>query len=104
MSSISSDSSSVPGNSTPLVPADVFANPQLIEAISDGVKELCANFAKIEVIKDTNNSIIDSLHDATKIPKAILRKVAEMFHRQNASEIKEKNNVIDTLYRAVRLK
>ena len=47
------------------------------------------------------SSVSQDVEDDTQVPKKYLRKMANIFHKQNLNEVKTENDDVETLYETV---
>jgi|AACY02.1.fsa_nt_gi hypothetical protein len=70
----------------------------------NAMKELCKEYDLISDSRLQANEIIKEVSDSLDIPKPIIRKVAKIYHKKNAAEIKSENEFIEELYSSISVK
>lgn len=69
--------------------------------LKGGMKELSDVFTMQEAQRDTVKEIIDRVHQELKIPKKIIRKMANTWHKRNYNEVVAEQQEFETLYEGV---
>lgn len=80
--------------STPSTPLDTKALRAAVEQISESLSEMQA--ARIQI-----NETLKAAQDKFKIPAKTLRRVALMYHRQNAAEVQTEVSEVNELYKKI---
>jgi hypothetical protein len=62
------------------------------------LEDLTIQYTKIDIERETIKEAIDALSEKYDISTRVLRKLALMFHKQNASEEFERNAELEELY------
>lgn len=65
------------------------------------LEELSVHFARIEIEREGIKDAIAALSEKYDVPKAMLSKLANMLHLQNASEVLSKNQELEELYEEI---
>lgn len=73
------------------------SSPSDRKHIMDVVKEISGSKTRQEGEKDFQKEAINDLHDKFKIPKNLLRRFANSYHKQNYSEILAQDSDFETL-------
>lgn len=77
-----------------IIPNDPVAQKKIL----DGFKEISASFHRIEGEKTYIRESIKMLSEEYEIPKPILNKLARIFHRQEAKDVKETTDILLAAY------
>lgn len=65
------------------------------------LEDLSVHFARIEIEREGIKDAIAALNEKYEVPKAMLSKLANMLHLQNASEVLSKNQELEELYEEI---
>ena len=77
-----------------------FTNKEL-DALKSGMKELSDVFTMQESQREVVKEIIDRVHEELKIPKKIIRKMANTWHKRNYNEVVAEQQEFEALYEGV---
>lgn len=80
-----------------IIPSD----PQTRKVILDAMKEMSDSMTRVESEKNLMKEIIDDVSDKVEVPKKYLRKMANIYHKQNLTEVKTEMDDVEALYEAV---
>jgi hypothetical protein len=69
--------------------------------LKGGMKELSDVFTMQEAQRDTVKEIINRVHEELKIPKKIIRKMANTWHKSNYNEVVAEQQEFEALYESV---
>lgn len=69
--------------------------------LKGGMKELSDVFTMQEAQRDTAKEIINRVHEELKIPKKIIRKMANTWHKSNYNEVVAEQQEFEALYESV---
>lgn len=72
-----------------------------IEKIKNSLKECSTVFTLMEAQRDTLKNIINDLHEEVKIPKKIIRMLAQTYHKQNFSEVVAEQEEFELIFDGV---
>jgi histone H3/H4 len=73
-------------------------DPKTKQEMLDAVREICEQFRIMDDARDQVKEIIIAAHAALDIPKPMVRKVARLYHKKNASAVEAENAAIKSLY------
>jgi len=76
-------------------------DPKTKQEMLDAVREICEQFRIMDDARDQVKEIIAAAHDALDIPKPMIRKVARLYHKKNASAVEAENAAIKSLYTVI---
>lgn len=69
--------------------------------IRGALEEISNSMTRMGAERDLIKNILQDVEDDTQVPKKYLRKMANIFHKQNLNEVKAENDDVETLYEAV---
>ena len=69
--------------------------------IRGALEEISNSMTRMGAERDLIKNILQDVEDDTQVPKKYLRKMANIFHKQNLNEVKTENDDVETLYEAV---
>jgi hypothetical protein len=69
--------------------------------IRGALEEISNSMTRMGAERDLIKNILQDVEDDTQVPKKYLRKMANIFHKQNLSEVKAENDDVETLYETV---
>ena len=69
--------------------------------IRGALEEISNSMTRMGAERDLIKNILQDVEDDTQVPKKYLRKMANIFHKQNLNEVKTENDDIETLYETV---
>jgi hypothetical protein len=76
-------------------------DPVVLKAIKDAMQEASASFTRIEGEKDFLKELFANLAEGSELPKAYLKKMAQLYHKQNLAAVSvDQENIIE-LYEKV---
>lgn len=76
----------------------IVSNPEDRKRIASAIKELSDSMTRIDAEKDLMKDIIQVTYENHGIDKKHLRKIANVYHKQNLSEVKNEQEEFETLY------
>ena len=76
----------------------IVSNPEDRKRIASAIKELSDSMTRIDAEKDLMKDIIQVTFENHGIDKKHLRKIANVYHKQNLSEVKNEQEEFETLY------
>ena len=76
-------------------------DPKTKQEMLDAVREICEQFRIMDDARDQVKEIIIAAHDALDIPKPMIRKVARLYYKKNASAVEAENAAIKSLYTVI---
>ena len=76
-------------------------DPKTKQEMLDAVREICEQFRIMDDARDQVKEIIIAAHDALDIPKPMIRKVARLYHKKNASAVEAENAAIKSIYTVI---
>lgn len=77
------------------------SNPVDQTAIFNAVKEADASLMRIDAEKDQIKAIIDDVAEKFELDKKYVRRMIEVYHRQNLDVLKVENDDFVTLYETI---
>ena len=80
---------------------NIIEDPKIKEEMLEAVRQICEQFEKMDDARDQIKEIINASHDATNIPKPMIRKVARLYHKRNAAAFEAETSGIKSLYTAI---
>jgi len=80
-----------------IIPSD----PQSKQTLLNALKEISDSMTRVEAEKSLMKEIIDEVSDKVEVPKKYLRKMANIYHKQNLSEVRTEMDDVEALYEAV---
>jgi archaellum component FlaC len=80
-----------------IIPSD----PQSKQTVLNAMKEMSNALTRIESEKDLIKEIIEDVSDKVDVPKKYLRKMGNIYHKQNLNEVKTEMDDVEALYEAV---
>jgi ribosomal protein S20 len=69
--------------------------------IRNALEEISNSMTRMSAERDLIKNILQDVEDDTQVPKKYLRKMANIFHKQNLNEVKAENDDVETLYETV---
>lgn len=69
--------------------------------IRGALEEISNSMTRMGAERDLIKNILQDVEDDTQVPKKYLRKMANIFHKQNLNEVKTENDDVETLYETV---
>ena len=75
--------------------------PQDTKPIREAIKQIDECLIEIENNRNQITETLKSLQDKYKIPAKTFRKIALMYHRQNAVQIQNETSELNELYKAI---
>jgi len=76
-------------------------NPEEKKKFAKAVQEISNSMTRMDAEKDLMKDIIQETFDALGINKKHIRKVANIYHKQNVSEVRTESDEIIELYEEV---
>lgn len=78
-----------------------ITDPKVKQEMHDAVREICEQLSIIDDARDQIKEIINAAHDALGIHKPMIRKVARLYHKKNASAFEAEAEGIKSIYTAI---
>jgi len=69
--------------------------------VRGALEEISNSMTRMGAERDLIKNILQDVEDDTQVPKKYLRKMANIFHKQNLNEVKTENDDVETLYETV---
>ena len=69
--------------------------------IRGALEEISNSMTRMGAERDLIKNILQDVENDTQVPKKYLRKMANIFHKQNLNEVKTENDDVETLYETV---
>jgi len=69
--------------------------------VRNALEEISNSMTRMSAERDLIKNILQDVEDDTQVPKKYLRKMANIFHKQNLNEVKTENDDVETLYETV---
>lgn len=70
-------------------------------ALLDAVREICAQYEKMDIAREQVKNIVNALHDSHDVPKPLIRKVSRLYHKRNAAAFEAETSEIKNLYKTI---
>jgi uncharacterized coiled-coil protein SlyX len=80
-----------------IIPSD----PQSKQTLLNAMKEMSDSMTRVESEKTLQKEIIDEISDKVEVPKKYIRKMANIYHKQNLTEVRTEMDDVEALYEAV---
>jgi hypothetical protein len=80
-----------------IIPSDPKSKQTLLNAL----KEMSDSMTRVEGEKNLQKEIIEDVSDSVEVPKKYIRKMANIYHKQNLTEVKTEMDDVEALYEAV---
>jgi len=71
------------------------------QRIRGALEEISNSMTRMGAERDLIKNILQDVENDTQVPKKYLRKMANIFHKQNLNEVKTENDDVETLYETV---
>lgn len=83
--------------------ADVIipSNPEDRKKVLNALKEISNSLTRMDSERDLIKEILINLEDEFELPKKYMRKVANIYHRQNLSEEKSAFQEVEDIYESI---
>ena len=78
-----------------------ISNPKDQEKIRTVLSEISNSYTRISAERDLINETIQALSEDFEIDKKILRKMAQIFHKQNYTEVENEQEELALLYESI---
>lgn len=78
-----------------------ISNPKDQEKIRTMLSEISNSYTRISAERDLINETIQALSEDFEIDKKILRKMAQIFHKQNYTEVESEQEELALLYESI---
>ena len=75
--------------------------PEDTKPIRTAIEQISECFAEMHASRVQINEILKALQDKYKIPAKTFRRVAVMYHRQNATQVENEVSEINELYKKI---
>ncbi len=72
-----------------------------LNTLKNGLREYSDVLTMMDSQKEVAKDIINSLYDELKIPKKIIRKMGNVYHKKNFSEVTVENQEFELLYEGI---
>lgn len=76
-------------------------NPVDREKLLNSIKEMSNSMTRVDAEKDYQKDVIDKVNDELGLEKKYVRKLANMYHRQNYSTVQTEFDELQELYEAI---
>ncbi|RPG28976.1 MAG: hypothetical protein CBB72_016265 [Muricauda sp. TMED12] len=76
-------------------------NPEDLRQIMDAMKEISNSLARMDAERELIREILLKLNDDYDLNKKYMRKVANIFHKQNIADFKEENQLVEEVYESL---
>jgi hypothetical protein len=76
-------------------------NPADREKLLNSIKEMSNSMTRVDAEKDYQKDVIDKVNDELGLEKKYVRKLANMYHRQNYSTVQTEFDELQELYEAI---
>lgn len=71
-------------------------DPVVIKKINDAMKEASASYVRTEGERDFIKELFKDLAEETELPKAYLKKISRIYHRNNINEmVADQENIVE---------
>jgi Transcriptional regulator DsbA len=87
-------------NKTVISTFGTFTDKEL-SVLKGGMKELSDVFTMQESQREVVKEIIERVHEELKIPKKIIRKMAQTWHKRNYNEVVAEQQEFEVLYEGI---
>jgi hypothetical protein len=77
------------------------SSPEDRRKVQEALREFSNSLTRAEAEKDFQKDVLDRMQDDFALPKATMRKVAVIYHKQNLSEVVGQVSDIEDLYEAL---
>jgi uncharacterized membrane protein YgaE (UPF0421/DUF939 family) len=77
------------------------SSPEDRKLVLNALKEISNSYTRSEAEKDFVKETINELADNVEIEKKHIRQLAQIYHRQNLSEVRDRVDTIEALYEAI---
>jgi len=77
------------------------SSPEDRKLVLNALKEISNSYTRSEAGKDFVKETINELADNVEIEKKHIRQLAQIYHRQNLSEVRDRVDTIEALYEAI---
>lgn len=81
--------------------SNIPTNPEDRKAIRTAIDQISEQMSDIQTAKIQINEILKALEDKYKIPKKTLRKVVNLYFKQNVTEFENEASEIKTVYKSI---
>lgn len=78
-----------------------ITNPKDQEKIRKMMTEISNSYTRISAERDLINETIQALSEDFEIDKKILRKMAQIFHKQNYTQVENEQEELSLLYESI---
>lgn len=78
-----------------------ITNPKDQEKIRKMMTEISNSYTRISAERDLIKETIEALSEDFEIDKKILRKMAQIFHKQNYTQVENEQEELSLLYEAI---
>jgi hypothetical protein len=78
-----------------------ISNPKDQEKIRTMLSEISNSYTRISAERDLINETIQALSEDFEIDKKILRKMAQIFHKQNYTQVENEQEELSLLYESI---
>lgn len=79
----------------------LISNPKDQEKIRTMLSEISNSYTRISAERDLINETIQALSEDFEIDKKILRKMAQIFHKQNYTQVENEQEELSLLYESI---
>ena len=79
----------------------MLSNPADQKKLADAVKEMSNSMTRVDAEKDLQKNIVDTIHDELGLEKKYVKKVAQLWHKQNFAQMQTEQEEIEGLYELI---
>lgn len=79
----------------------LISNPKDQEKIRTMLSEISNSYTRISAERDLIKETIEALSEDFEIDKKILRKMAQIFHKQNYTQVENEQEELSLLYESI---
>lgn len=77
------------------------SSPEDRKLVLAALKEISNSYTRVEAEKDFVKEAVNELAEKVDIEKKHIRQLANIFHKQNLSEVRDQVDTIEALYEAI---
>lgn len=77
------------------------SSPEDRKLVLNAIKEISNSFTRVQAEKEFVKEAINELVDKVEIEKKHVRQLAQIYHRQNLAEVRDRVETIEALYEAI---
>lgn len=76
----------------------MISSPEDKKRIKNAIREISDSMTRMDAEKDLIKDIVQVTHENHGIDKKYLRRLANIYHKANISEVRNEHEELDTLY------